>query len=160
MPISPFHSAKLFKKALQLIQSYEDKHHFWAQNGPLTPNKFCFLENYYDHFHLPISLFHCANSKKKLFQQIQSYEDLRGRELFLSLTWELDFSQTCSFRRMLMNHNNFHFTQIPDKTNDVIFLNSPKIMFCGHFWPFLPDGDFFQKTSSFTHNYIWPLTLR
>ena len=44
---------------------------------------------------------------------------------------------------MLMNHNNFCFTQIPDKTNDVIFLKSPKILFLGHFDLF--DGDFFKK---------------
>ena len=30
---------------------------------------------------------------------------------------------------MLMNHKNFHFTQIPDKTNDGIFLKSPETMF-------------------------------
>ena len=76
---------------------------------------------------------------------IKEYWNLIGWEPFLSLTWELDFSQACSFRRMLMNHKNFDFTQIPDKTNDVIFLKSPKTMFLGHFWPFLPDGDFFQK---------------
>ena len=49
---------------------------------------------------------------------------------------------------MLMNHKNFHFTQIPDKTNNVIFLKSPKTMFWAifdHFWSFLLDGDFFQK---------------
>ena len=45
-----------------------------------------------------------------------------------------------------MNHNDFHLTQIPDKTNNMIFLKS----FCfwtvfDHFWSFLPDGDFFQK---------------
>ena len=48
---------------------------------------------------------------------------------------------------MLMNHKNFHFTQIPDKTN-VIFLKSPKTLFLGHFdhfWSFMPDGDFSQK---------------
>ena len=28
-----------------------------------------------------------------------------------------------------MNYKNFHFTQIPDKTNDVMFLKSPN----GHF---------------------------
>ena len=39
---------------------------------------------------------------------------------------------------MLMNHKNFHFTQIPDKTNDMIFLKSPKTLF-------LPNGDFFKK---------------
>ena len=49
------------------------------------------------------------------------------------------------FFQMLMNHKNFDFTQIPDITNDVIFLKDPKTMFFGHFWPFLPDGNFFQK---------------
>ena len=44
-----------------------------------------------------------------------------------------------------MNHKNFHFTESPDKTNDVIFLESPKTMFFGHYWSFLPNGDFFQK---------------
>ena len=76
---------------------------------------------------------------------IKEYWNLIGRERFLSLTWELDFSQTCSFRRMLMNHKNFDFTQISDKTNDVIFFKSSKTMFLGHFWPFLSDGNFFQK---------------
>ena len=46
---------------------------------------------------------------------------------------------------MLMNHKNFHFAQIPDKINDMIFLKSPKNMFLGHFWQFLADGDFFRK---------------
>ena len=68
---------------------------------------------------------------------IKEYWNLIGREPFLAITWEQDF---------LINHKNFHFTQIPDKTNDMIFLKSPKTMFLGHFWSFLPDGDFFQKT--------------
>ena len=79
---------------------------------------------------------------------IKEYWNLIGREPFLAITWEPDFSQACSFCRMLMNHKNFHFTQIPDKTNDMIFLKSPKTMFLGHFWPFLvilPVGDFFQR---------------
>ena len=41
---------------------------------------------------------------------------------------------------MLMNRKNFHFTQIPDTTNDVIFLKSSK----DHFWLFLPNGDLFH----------------
>ena len=76
---------------------------------------------------------------------IKEYWNLIGQEAFLVITWELDFFQACSFCRMLMNHNNFHFTQIPDKANDAIFLKSPKTMFLGHFRSFLPDGDFFQK---------------
>ena len=39
--------------------------------------------------------------------------------------------------RLLENVKNFHFTQIPDKTNNMIFLKSPKTMFPDHFWPFL-----------------------
>ena len=39
-------------------------HQFWTQNGPFAPNK-VFMENYYYHFHLPISPFHSANFFKK-----------------------------------------------------------------------------------------------
>ena len=61
---------------------------------------------------------------------------------------------------MLMNHKNFHLKQIPDKTNDVIFLKSPKTLFWGHFWSFLPDGDFFQKIW-LSHTTIYgPLTAK
>ena len=69
---------------------------------------------------------------------IKEYWNLIGREPFLVITWKPDFSQACSFRRMLMNHKNFHFTQITGKTDDVVFLKSPKTMFFGHFWPFWP----------------------
>ena len=47
-----------------------------------------------------------------------------------------------------MNHKNFHFTQIPDKTDDAIFLKNAKTMFLDHSWSFLvilPDRDFSQK---------------
>ena len=57
---------------------------------------------------------------------IKEYWNLIGREPFLAITWEPDFCQACSFRRMLMNQKNFPFTQILDKTNDVIFFKSQK----------------------------------
>ena len=61
------------------------------------------------------------------------------------------------FRRILMNHKNFDFTQILDKTSDVIFLKIPTNMFLGHFWQFLPDGDFFQKIQfCYTQLYMVP----
>ena len=60
---------------------------------------------------------------------IKEYRNLIGREPFLAITWEPAFPQACSFRRMLMNHKNLHFTQIPDKTNDMIFLKNPKTLF-------------------------------
>ena len=63
---------------------------------------------------------------------------------------------------MLMNHKNFRFTQIPDKTNDTIFLKSPKTLFLGHFWPFLvifARWGFFPKNLALSHVTIYgPLT--
>ena len=90
---------------------------------------------------------------------LKEYWNLIGSEPFLSLTGEQDFSQACSFRTMLMNRKNFDFTQIPDKTNNVIFLKSQTTMFLGHFWPFLPNEDFFQNIW-LSHKTIYgPLTL-
>ena len=69
---------------------------------------------------------------------------------FLAINWELDFSQASSFHRMLMTHKNFHFTSFSDRTNDKIFLKSPKtLLFClmGFFKK--------KKNSAVTHNHIW-----
>ena len=89
---------------------------------------------------------------------IKEYWNLTDREPFLAITWEPDFSQACSFYRMLMNHKNFRLIQIPDKTNDVIFLKKPKTLFLGYFWHFLVISawwGFFPKNPAVTHNYIW-----
>ena len=62
-----------------------------------------------------------------------------------------------------VNEQNFHFTQIPDKNNDVIFLKSPKTLFLSYFWSFLVillDGVFFPKNLAVTNSYIWaPITM-
>ena len=145
----PFHCAK-FK--INLEQSYEDAQ-FLGLKWP-TQN-----ENF---FRKPVnepSLFHpylstCQKLKLDI-NLLVIYWRLKNTEISLAITWERDFSQACSFCRMLTNHKNSHFTQIPDKTNVVIFLKSPKTMFLGHFWPFLPNGDFFKKSDSVTYNYIW-----
>ena len=80
---------------------------------------------------------------------IKEYWSLICLEPFLTITWEPGCSQAFNFCRMLMNHKNFHSAQVPDKTNDMIFLKSPQTpffeSFFDHFWSFLPDGDFFQK---------------
>ena len=83
---------------------------------------------------------------------IEEYWNLIGWEPFFTVTWEADFSQVCSFRRMLMNHMNFHFTQISDKTNVVIFLKSPKTIIFGSFWPFLVN---FARWGFFPIQKIW-----
>ena len=90
---------------------------------------------------------------------IKEYWNLIGQETFSAITWELDFSQACSFRRMLMNHKNVHVTQIPDKTNDAIFLKSPTTILLDHFWPFLvilPNGIFSKKSGCHTQLYMGP----
>ena len=54
-----------------------------------------------------------------------------------------------------MNHKNFHFTNISDKTHDVIFLKSPKNMFLGHFYQTV----IFSKKIRLCHTIIYgPLT--
>ena len=125
---------------------------FRAQNGPF-PQMRIFSENLLMSL---ICFIHAYLQAKNQSQILIYYEiltikenwNLIGQKPFLAVTWEPDFSQACSFRKMLMNYKNFHFTQIPYKTNDVIFFKRPKTMFLGHFWPFwsfLYDGDFSQK---------------
>ena len=59
---------------------------------------------------------------------------------------------------MLMKHKDVWFTQIPDKTNNVIFLKSqnpvlaPFSIIFGHFCPL---GIFYKKSASVKHNHIW-----
>ena len=109
---------------------------FRAKNGPF-PQMRILLENQltclvsFIHAYL-----HAKNQSQILIYWWNIDWKLIGREPFLSITWEPNFSQACSFRRMLMNYKNFHLTQIPDKTNHAIFLKSPKTMFLAHFWPF------------------------
>ena len=74
---------------------------------------------------------------------IKEYWNLIGREPFLAITWEPGFSQACSFRRMLMNLKNFHLTQIPDKTNDMI--QKPFFASFLTILVILPNRDVFQK---------------
>ena len=118
-----------------------NKNFFWK-----SVNKPCSFYTY------PFSL---STFQKSL--AIKEYWNLIGQEPFLAITWEPDFSQPCSFHRMFMNQKNFPFTPISDKTNDLIFLKSPKTLFLGHFWQFLvilPDGNFSKNSGSVTHNSI------
>ena len=87
---------------------------------------------------------------------IKEYWNLIGWEPFLAITWEPDFSQASSFCTMLMSHRNFHFTQIPDKTNDVVF--SKNHVF-GPFLVIFAWLGFFPKNLALSHKTIYgPLT--
>ena len=148
LSISPFHCAKFLKNSSSGSRVMR-MCNFWTQNGPF-PQIRIFSENL---SMILVSLIHAyLHAKIKVRYKficeiltIKEYWNLIGWEPFLAINWELDFFQACSFRRMLMNHMNAHFSQIPEKTNDVIFLESPKTLFWGQFWSFLPVGDFFQK---------------
>ena len=146
----PLSLCKILKKFFHWIHSYED-----AQNGPFPQIRTFFRKPVNDPCFFHSCLSTCQKSKSDI-NLLVKYWRLKNTEM--SLAWEPDFSQACSFRRMLMNHKSFHFTQIPEKTNDVIFVKSPKTMFLGHFWPFLPDGDFFQKIWLSHTTIYWPLT--
>ena len=127
---------KISKKSFQRIQSYD------AQFlGPKWPISFMALS------FTPIYMPKIKVRYKYISEilTIKEYWNLIGWEPFLAITWESDFSKACSFLKMLMNHKIFHSTKIPYKINDVIFLKSPKILFWGHFRPFLAAGDSFQK---------------
>ena len=55
---------------------------------------------------------------------------------------------------MLKGQTPFHFTPFPDKTNEQIFLKSPKKHFGAifeHFWSFFSQRGFFQKKQTLSH---------
>ena len=71
------------------------------------------------------------------YWQLKNTEiSLAERHFWLLLVNQIFPKHACSFCRMLKTHKDFPFTQIPDKTNDIIFLKSPKNPFLGHFLPF------------------------
>ena len=78
---------------------------------------------------------------KEILQWIQNYDDAP----FLGPKWSIYLKLNFFSGNLLMNHENFDITQIPGKTNGMIFLKSSITMFLGLFWTFLPDGDFFWK---------------
>ena len=89
---------------------------------------------------------------------IKEYWNLIGQEPLFAITCAPDFSQACSFRKMLMDHKNF-CSPIPDETNDLIFFKSPKNTVFGAFLTifghFCLMGIFSKNSGSVTHNYVW-----
>ena len=112
------------KKFLLQIQSYEDAQ-FLGPKWPIYPNEHFFRKPITQSCFFYSCLSTCQKSKSDI-NLIMKYWQLKNTEISLP---RAIFSQACSFCRMLMNHENFHFTQIRDKTNDMIFLKSPKTMF-------------------------------
>ena len=131
-------------------------HHFWFQSGPFASNNFFLRKPVNEPCFFYSCLFTCQKWKSDI-DLLVKYWWFKNTEILLSeshfcLYWELDFSQACSFFSMLMNHKNFDFTQIPDKTKDVVFLKSPKTIF-DHFYLM---GIFSKKSSCHTQLYMDP----
>ena len=129
---------------------------FGPKMGLFAQTKFFFRKPVNKPCSYPLCLSACQKSKtdNNLFMKYWrfiKYWNLISWEPFLAITWEPDFSQACSFCRILKDNKNFRFTPTPDKTNNLFFLKSPKTSFFGSFWPFLTS--FFSKQSvSVTYN--------
>ena len=150
------------KKFLQQIQSYEDVQ-FFGPKWSISPNKNFFRKpiNEPCFFHSCLST--CQKSKSDI-NLLKKYWRLKNTEIslvesFLVITSVLDFSQAWSFHRMLMNHSNFHFTQIPAETNVVFFKKSKNHVlrqFLTIFSQFCPLGILSKKSDCHTQLYMGP----
>ena len=83
--------------------------HFWAQNGPFAQMRIFFRKPVNKPFSFHSCLSTCQKSKSdiNLSLTIKEYWNHIGREPFLAVIWEPDFSQACSFRKMLMKIRTF-----------------------------------------------------
>ena len=66
-----------------------------------------------------------------------------------------DFSQICGFRRMIEDHEFFHFMPFPAKTNDSILRKIAKSPFLGYFPKNQPNQIFPEKSGSVTFDPLW-----
>ena len=99
LPIGPFHCAK-FKKFFTADPESWQCTIFGSKM--IHKSQISFLENYYYHSHLPISPSHCAKFFKKIFQEIQSHEDVQIQNYedvqFLGPKWPISPNENC-FRK-------------------------------------------------------------
>ena len=133
--ISPFHCAKFLKKKLTADPPELSGCTIFCPKMGHFPKWNFFSEKLLISL---VSFYACLSTSQKSksdinllikYWRLNNTEKLIGRGPFLAIIWEPDFCRACSVGRMLMNHKNFCFTEIPDKTNDVIFLKSPKPLF-------------------------------
>ena len=134
-------------------------HHFWAQSGPFTSNKISSRKPVNDHRFF-YSCLPTSQKSKSDINLLVKYWWFKNTEISLAESHFFLYLKTRFFPgmqlcRMLMNHKKFGITQIPHKTNDVIFLKSPKTMFWTIFDHFYLIGIFSKNSSAVTHNYIW-----
>ena len=105
-----------FKKILELIQSYEDKHHFQEQNGSFFLNKNFLAQAVVITFIYLLALFIVQNLKKFL-QQIQNYEDVQ----FLDPIWPISPNENF-FRNLWMSLVSFIHAYLYAKNHSQILI--------------------------------------
>ena len=126
----PISLCKILKNFLQWTKSYEDAPFLGPKMEAHLPKRKFFQKIWF------LSFMSIYTPKVNVdINLLMKYWQLKnGWEPFLAITWEPDFSQACTFRKMLKDHKNFRSTSIPDKSNNLIFLKRPKYR-C--FWPVL-----------------------
>ena len=94
-------------------------YNFWAQNGPFPQMRIfskTLLMSLVSFIH---AYLHAKNQSQILIfgkmLMIKIYWNLIAQKPFLAITSEIDLPQACSFCRMLIDHSDVHFPQIPEK---------------------------------------------
>ena len=137
-----------FIKFLQQSQSYEDAPFLDPKWSHLSLRKF---------FRKPVDKPSSYHSCLPTFQNLKSdinllmkYWRLKNTKLFLVITWEIDFSQSYSFCRILKNHKIFLLHQFQTKLmtwfSEKVQINHA---FCA-FWLFLASF-FWKKNPALSH---------
>ena len=132
-------------------------HHFWALSGSFTSNNFFFTKPVNE----PCFFYSCLSTSQKSKSDIDllvKYWWFKNTKISLAeshfcLYLRTRFFPSMQFSQDVNNHKTFDFTQIPDKTNDMIFLtNEP--CFWAIFDHFYLIGIFSKKPSCHTQLYM------
>ena len=97
----------------------------------------------------------------QLLQEISSLKEscnLIGREVW-PITQELDFSRICGFRRMIEDHEFFHFREKKVHINGLDFCQNSENLIFRPFWALFAqiwaNGIFPEKSGSVTFDPLW-----
>ena len=141
---------KNYKKRLNGSQDIANRP-FWARFAQFGPNMIFFSSKKSLHHlkHVMVFYLYAKNYKKRsngskdiAIRRIERCDWSRGKML---ISRELEFYQTCGFRRMIEKHNSFHFRPLLAKTNDSILQKSPKTLILGTFGLIWAKREFSQK---------------
>ena len=157
LPISPFSLCKILKKFL-LSELWR-----WKIFGPKMVHfikweffhKTCWWALFFSFMATYMPKIKVRYTSISEILTIKEYWNLIGPEPLFAIIWETRFFPSMQFSQNVNESEGLSLTQIRDKTNDKIFLKSPKTMYLGHFWAFLPKWRFFPEKCRSQHNYTW-----